>query len=594
MSILTPPLSKRGILKALGQDPSKSDVLTVSTNPDGMVRKSPLLTIGGEKIQLGSSGFLPVVPTLTETADRIIASRLNDGCVYKISGTVLWSSKDGDNWTSLGTFVATARLLLPAGDGEVLVAAGPGGMYRSTGWGKSNPVTLTQVINTNGDSDILSLSCDSDGAGRCVTAHYRATDYTKSHYVWYSDDCGKNWRIILDINNLDGGLWHLHFAIFDKWAPGRIIVCYHGNDGQGVFGKTVKYTDDLGATWVTITDAWQPSTCVATRHGLVMGTDDAPSGILVARRNTDGTYATPRLVANAAVEKAPVAYQAAIYSQIDPETEIVYTALYSQSNGTPASVFASDGITATEIWRSGAVKQSEGLWEFGILPSGKIVGYVVASENLGTSKTYIWKSALPERGQLGSGMWDTGRVGGGTVIGDNRFTNVAIGPYSTAGIAPYCTSAGHGATSGAQDVGQPRGSAFGAFASANWAGASAIGAYSVANFSGTALGESANASTQAVAIGRGASAGNNGTATGRSAAATGVGSSAYGLSATATHVDSVVLGRNSVSTRDACVAVGSRDIESTGSGKGLILRSPNGTAYRIAVSDAGVVSATAL
>ena len=37
MSILTPPLSKRGILKALGQDPSKSDVLTVSTNPDGVV-----------------------------------------------------------------------------------------------------------------------------------------------------------------------------------------------------------------------------------------------------------------------------------------------------------------------------------------------------------------------------------------------------------------------------------------------------------------------------------------------------------------------------------------------------------------------------
>ena len=35
MSILTPPLSKRGILKALGQDPSKSDVLTVSTNSDG-------------------------------------------------------------------------------------------------------------------------------------------------------------------------------------------------------------------------------------------------------------------------------------------------------------------------------------------------------------------------------------------------------------------------------------------------------------------------------------------------------------------------------------------------------------------------------
>ena len=39
MSILTPPLSKRGILKALGQDPSKSDVLTVSTNSDGGAHK---------------------------------------------------------------------------------------------------------------------------------------------------------------------------------------------------------------------------------------------------------------------------------------------------------------------------------------------------------------------------------------------------------------------------------------------------------------------------------------------------------------------------------------------------------------------------
>ena len=37
MSILTPPLSKRGILKALGQDPSKSDFLTVSTNSSGGV-----------------------------------------------------------------------------------------------------------------------------------------------------------------------------------------------------------------------------------------------------------------------------------------------------------------------------------------------------------------------------------------------------------------------------------------------------------------------------------------------------------------------------------------------------------------------------
>ena len=48
-----PPLSKRGILKALGQDPSKSDVLTVSTNPDGVVK----LVGGGGAIRLASGSL---------------------------------------------------------------------------------------------------------------------------------------------------------------------------------------------------------------------------------------------------------------------------------------------------------------------------------------------------------------------------------------------------------------------------------------------------------------------------------------------------------------------------------------------------------
>lgn len=60
------------------------------------------------------------------------------------------------------------------------------------------------------------------------------------------------------------------------------------------------------------------------------------------------------------------------------------------------------------------------------------------------------------------------------------------------------------------------------------------------------------------------------------------------------HTDAVALGQGSTTQRSASVAVGPRDIESTGAGKGLILRSPNGTAYRITVSDAGVISTTAV
>ena len=55
-----PPLSKRGILKALGQDPSKSDVLTVSTNPDGRL---------GYSQNVSFTGFSSGIPFLIPPGD---------------------------------------------------------------------------------------------------------------------------------------------------------------------------------------------------------------------------------------------------------------------------------------------------------------------------------------------------------------------------------------------------------------------------------------------------------------------------------------------------------------------------------------------
>jgi hypothetical protein len=60
------------------------------------------------------------------------------------------------------------------------------------------------------------------------------------------------------------------------------------------------------------------------------------------------------------------------------------------------------------------------------------------------------------------------------------------------------------------------------------------------------------------------------------------------------HTDAVALGQGSATQRSASVAVGPRDIESTGPGKGLILQSPDGTKYRIAVANGGAISAVAV
>ena len=114
---------------------------------------------------------------------------------------------------------------------------------------------------------------------------------------------------------------------------------------------------------------------------------------------------------------------------------------------------------------------------------------------------------------------------------------------------------------------------------------------------GVALGHTASAGN-GVAVGYGAkrAAGTESgiVAVGRDSTCSANDTVAVGKSAQAAHLNSVALGAASATQRADSVSAGPRDIESTGAGKGLILRSPNGTAYRIAVSDAGVVSATAV
>ena len=71
------------------------------------------------------------------------------------------------------------------------------------------------------------------------------------------------------------------------------------------------------------------------------------------------------------------------------------------------------------------------------------------------------------------------------------------------------------------------------------------------------------------------------------------GAVALGALSQALHTDSVALGRSSVTTAASQVMVGARDIEITDTTKGLILKSPDGTRYRVTVANGGALSATA-
>ena len=570
-------------------EPGENFVMA-TTGPGGGVG----IRIGDKLRQLGHPGYLPLVnPQYTDVTaggDRIVASRLRDGYVYKRVSSTLYRTADGVSWSVVGPCPSTAALLLPAGDGEVLIAAASAGVHRTTGWGGT--YTHAQVLNSV-DSDVLSWGMDTSGDGRCVATHYRATDYTKSRYIWYSANYGMTWSTIEDLDAEFDPQWHIHFVAFDPWAPGRIIMSAHSHPSSTIQGKFVRYTDNLGASWTNVTTTWQPTTCVPTEFGLVMGTDDGPGGVLHAYRTQDGGYGAPFIAAALPVEQDPVAYQFAVYAQ-SADDGTVYTTFISQVDGTPGSIVASDGVAAAEIWRSLPQKNADGYREFGALSNGDLLILAQESVNLGTTSTYIMRVSPPLRGTMHPVSADSGRVFGGRVTGSNPFRSVAVGPYAVAGLGTDAVAVGNKAQAAATAV-NPQGTAVGAESNANGAGAVAVGYRADAAVSGaTAVGGQSVSSTNAIAVGREANAGSNGVALGRLAKTNTNGGVAVGNNAQANHTGSVALGRDVVTARADSVAVGPRDIELQGNSKGVIMRSPNGTLYKLTVSDAGAVTVTAV
>ena len=99
MSILTPPLSKRGILKALGQDPSKSDVLTVSTNSNGGARLSSALPVARLSYDRAPAEDIPTVtdPHAPDYSNAIVSLALNSPR-FRMFGARVFAQTDALWW----------------------------------------------------------------------------------------------------------------------------------------------------------------------------------------------------------------------------------------------------------------------------------------------------------------------------------------------------------------------------------------------------------------------------------------------------------------------------------------------------------------
>lgn len=151
MSILTPPLSKRGILKALGQDPSKSDVLTVSTNPDGVVE----LWAGSEQVTAGGGG---ISPDATGTlANRATHNAKAVGFIYlatdQVPAEYYFREGAAGNWSPAVKVQGPTGATGPTGPTGPTGATGPAGAAGTNGTNGVDGVTFVSGTSAPNNGD---------------------------------------------------------------------------------------------------------------------------------------------------------------------------------------------------------------------------------------------------------------------------------------------------------------------------------------------------------------------------------------------------------------------------------------------------------
>ena len=262
MSILTPPLSKRGILKALGQDPSKSDVLTVSTNSSGGVdlldpRDGTALTPDDFGWTMsGSAAPKKAISFIFD--DGYTSARDVVGTLFESRGLRLGAAINQNAWGNNGLQLAdlvdfgrTGHEILNhavTGDGQTAVAYGIARLRAeiATMWSVQASIGYTPRGYVT-PSSLMGTQYVKEAAAYC---DYAFTLAEKTDRITASTDPYKLWRCSL----LTKTQPELLAIVADIAANGGGAVFYEHDvaAGSDVYNKTVALLDAAAAAGIPV------------------------------------------------------------------------------------------------------------------------------------------------------------------------------------------------------------------------------------------------------------------------------------------------------------------------------------------------------
>lgn len=523
-------------------------------------------------VAFGDLGATPVV------IDRVGST------VYGAVGNTLHRMTTGGGWESVRTFAGVPGIravhALPSGE---LILVDASGIFRTTGFA-TNPATATAalVLAPNDDTVFLAWGVAVHG-NRIAAVSYQNNPYTNSRYLKVSTDGGSTWVTRYDLNtqypaNTADVHWHgVCWDAFHNDATPRLWAS-HGDGPRAVF-----YSDDLGVTWTTYTsgaagtasgfglgNGLQPTAMVATSGGIVLGTDEEPSGVYFVDRVTMKTRILWAFRGRVSGSLYGIAQRAQV-----ADDGTVYIGFQNIVTGEAPIIVsvAPDGRSARLFYTGPAVTAQTGQFNNVVGIDGNV--YASGSHN-SVAKT-LTAAVRPSASVTSADLGASGLTGG---IASQRA--VAVGAASTAGAG--------GVTVGERTTAATNGTALGDAAVAGVSSV-AIGKASTAGATSVAVGGDSKAGDGSVVVGQGMSVqlntivavgygqtwgefgngvgvgpsvkvlGNYCVAIGESAeTGTAWSSTAIGRTAKATHGEAVALGAGSQTVRASEVQIGARHI----------------------------------